>query len=117
MFASAKEKYLRGIPYKTRSVIELIKGKRIDRAFAILDNTNRGTVYYVKKILKSALSNAQQKDKNIDIKDLYISKMIATDGPRLKRFKPRAMGRATPILHRTMHLYVEVDVGGGVKKR
>lgn len=109
MLASAKGKYLKGSPYKIRKVIDLIRGERADKALAILDNTNKGAVYCVRKVLKSAISNAQQKEKEINPKDIYIAKIAADDGPRQKRFKPRAMGRATPILHRTVHLYVEVE--------
>ena len=100
---------MKGSPYKVRKVIDLIRGERVDKALAILEATNKRAVYCVRKVLKSAISNAQQKEKEIGPKDIYIAKIVAEDGPRLKRFKPRAMGRATPILHRTVHLYVEVE--------
>ncbi|MCK4859727.1 MAG: 50S ribosomal protein L22 [Candidatus Omnitrophica bacterium] len=109
MLASAKGKYLKGTPYKVRKVIDLIRGERSDKALAILDNTNKGVVYCVRKVLKSAINNAQQKEKEIKLEDIYINRIFASDGARQKRFRARAMGRGAQILHRTTHLYVEVD--------
>ncbi|RKY39195.1 MAG: 50S ribosomal protein L22 [Candidatus Omnitrophota bacterium] len=112
MFSCAKGRYLRSSPYKIRKVIDLIRGERVDKALAVLEHTNRRAVYYIKKVLNSAVSNARQKEKEIKLEDLYISRIFATDGPRLKRYRARAMGRVAEILRRTTHLYVELERKG-----
>lgn len=109
MIARAVAKYVRLSSRKARQVIELIRGKSANEALAILPNINKRASSYVGDVLKSAISNAQKKS-TVDVNELYISKIIADDGPMLKRYKAAAMGRATMIRRRMSHITVELDV-------
>jgi len=91
-------------PYKVRQVINLIRGKDVATAMAILQNINKKPARIVEKLLKSAIANAEYK--NMDIDNLYISKIHAEEGPMLKRYTPKAHGRATMIRRRFSHIYV-----------
>ena len=108
MIATAQGRYLREAPMKVRQVIDLIRGKDVVSSLAILTHVNKGSTSMVKKVLKSAISNARQKGLSED--QLYISKIVADQGPMWKRFRAAAFGRATPILKRTVHLKIELDV-------
>ncbi|MCW4573312.1 50S ribosomal protein L22 [Venenivibrio stagnispumantis] len=91
-------------PYKVRQVINLIRGKDVATAMAILQNINKKPARIVEKLLKSAIANAEYQDMDID--NLYISKIHAEEGPMLKRYTPKAHGRATMIRRRFSHIYV-----------
>lgn len=108
MIAQAKGSYLRVSPTKVRQVADLIRGKNVGMALAVLTNVNRGSTRIITKILKSAVSNAKQKGLNES--QLYISKITADQGPSWKRYRAAAFGRATPILKRTTHLKIELDL-------
>lgn len=109
MLASkAYAKYLRVSPRKVRAVIDLVRGEGVPRAFSILRDVNKGATRQVQKVLKSALSNAQQ-NPTVKADELIISKVTADVGPMLKRFRAAAMGRATMIRHRTTHLAIELS--------
>lgn len=108
MIAQAHGRFLREAPMKVRLVIDLIRGKDVVSSLAILTHVNKGSTGTVKKILKSAISNAKQKGLSED--QLYISKIVADQGPMWKRFRAAAFGRATPILKRTVHIKIELDV-------
>ena len=108
MIAKAVARYVRISPRKVRRVIDLIREKRSQRALAILGAVNKVAAYHVAKVLRSAIDNAKQKPE-VNVEDLYISRISADGGPMLKRFKARAMGRATQILKRTCHITVELD--------
>ncbi len=105
--ARAIHRYARISPTKVRQVINTIRGKDIATALAILQETNKRAARIVEKLLKSAIANAENKDMDID--NLYISKIHAEDGPMLKRFMPRAYGRATPIRKRLSHIYIHLS--------
>lgn len=109
MITRAIAKYIRISPRKARQIIDLIRGKNVNEALAILPNINKRASSYVGDVLKSAISNAQKKS-TVDVNNLYISKIIADDGPMLKRYKAAAMGRATMIRRRMSHITVELDV-------
>ena len=110
MIAKAKAKYLRMSARKTRLVVDLIKGKTIEKANFILENTNKGACLPIKKVLRSAFANANnEKQEKFLEKDLRISAIRVDGGPMLKRFRAATMGRATSIKHRTLHLYIELD--------
>ena len=107
MQAKAVAKYVRISPRKVRQVVNLIRGKKISDAFAILQFTPNGSTDDVAKVLKSAVANAEHNyDLNVD--ELIITEICVDQGPTLKRIKPRAMGRADQIRKRTSHITVVV---------
>lgn len=103
----ARAKYIRIAPRKVRLVVDLIRGKRVGEAFAILKLTPRGASPVIEKVLKSAVANAEN-NHNMDIERLYIKEAFVDPGPTLKRFHPRAQGRAYSIMKRTSHITVVV---------
>ncbi len=108
MLAKAEGRFIRGSGKKIRQVVDLIRGMNANEAVSYLKFVNKRPVYYVSKVLKSAIANAKHKGLNVD--ELVISKIIADDGPRWKRYRPAAFGRATEILKRTSHIRVELDL-------
>jgi len=108
MIAKAQGRYLRLAPMKTRQVIDLVRGKDVRIALAVLAQLNKGPAKMIAKVLGSAVSNAKQK--GLTEEQLFISKITATGGPMWKRFRAASFGRATSVLKRTTHLTVEVDV-------
>jgi large subunit ribosomal protein L22 len=104
--ASAKVKYVRIAPRKVRLIIDMIRGKNVDEAETLLNFSIKRAVRPVQKLLNQLVANAKQNE-NVDIDNLYISKAIVDEGPTLRRYKPRAMGRATRINKRTSHIYLE----------
>jgi len=107
MESRAQAKMVRISSRKVKLVIDLIRGKDIGEAFAILRLTPRAASPVVEKILKSAVANAEH-NYNMDIEKLYVKEVYVGEGPTLKRFRPRAQGRATQILKRTSHTTVVV---------
>lgn len=107
LVSKAYAKYIRVSPRKTRLVIDLVRGEKVDRALVILANLNKGAKVYVQKLIKSAASNAKS-NPAVSADQLFISRITADNGPVLKRFRAAAMGRATMIRHRTTHLTVEL---------
>ena len=104
----AVAKYVRISSRKVKIVIDLIRGKTVDEALAILMHTPRGAAEPVDKLLKSAVANAENNlDMNKD--DLFIAEIYADQGPTLKRFRPRAQGRASRIRKRTSHITIILD--------
>jgi len=104
----ATAKYVRVSPRKARQVVDLIRGKSVPEARAILLLTPRGASPVVGKVLKSAVANAENNNDLVG-DELFISEAYVDEGPTIKRFKPRAMGRATRIRKRTSHITVVVD--------
>ena len=100
MEARAIAKYVRMSPRKVRVVLDLVRGKNVSEAFAILKYTPKDAATVVLKVLKSAVANAEN-NFNLDVNKLYIAEAYANQGPTLKRFKPRAQGRAYSIMKRT----------------
>ena len=94
---------VRVTPRKVRLVIDVIRGKNVSVALGLLANMNRAGVYEVTKLLKSAAANAINNNK-MDESKLYIAEIYACDGPRLKRYFPRAKGSASAMLKRTSHI-------------
>ncbi len=105
MEARAIAKYVPMGPRRVRQVIDLIRNRGVDEALAILKFTRKAASVPVEKALKSALANAGNAPK-VNIDRLYIEKAYVDAGPSLKRFRPRAMGRATQILKRSSHITV-----------
>ncbi len=108
MIAQAKGRYLRVSPRKVREVIDLIRGKSVIDSQSILVQVDKGAKEKINKVLTSAISNAKQKGLTED--QLFVSKIIADQGPTWKRFRAAAFGRATGVLKKTTHLTVELDL-------
>ncbi len=108
MIAKAEAKFVRGSPSKVRVVMDLIRNKDVVEAIALLTYLNKRPKEYLIKILKSAVANA--KIKGFTPEQLYISRIVCNPGVRWKRFKAAAFGRAAPILKRTSHITIELDV-------
>ena len=98
-------------PPKVRQVMDLIRGKDAVFARALLLNINKRPKEYLIKILNSAIANAKVKGFNVE--QLYLSKVVCNVGPSWKRFKAAAFGRAQPILKRTCHIKIELDLKSG----
>lgn len=107
MEAKAVAKYVRIAPRKVRIVMDLIRGKNIGEAFAILKYTPKVGAEVIEKVLKSAVANAEHNnDMNVD--NLYVSAAYVDQGPTLKRIHPRSRGQAFKILKRSSHVTVIV---------
>ena len=106
--SKCKVKFLRQSPYKVRFVLDSIRGKKVDYALDFLDFSNKKASKFISKALRSAMSNHSQKEDNFDSSLLYIKEAYVDEGPKIKRFRPAAMGRASRILKRTSHLTVVV---------
>ena len=104
----AKVKYIRISSSKVKLVIDLIRGKSVPEALAILKNTPRAASPVVEKLLNSAIANAEN-NQGLLRDDLYIAEVFADQGPTLKRFRPRAQGRASRIRKRTSHITIILD--------
>jgi len=108
MEVRATYRFLRMSPQKVRQVVDLIRGRQVDQALAILRLTPRAAAREVFKVLKSAVANAEN-NYMLSREDLFVTRVSADEGPRLKRFRPRARGRADRILKRTSHVTVVLD--------
>lgn len=107
MEAKATAKQVRISPRKARLVIDLVRGKDVGEAVGILKNTPKKAAETVEKVLNSAVANAEHNHGMI-ADELYISEAYANEGPTMKRYKPRAMGQASPINKRTSHITIKV---------
>jgi large subunit ribosomal protein L22 len=107
---TAKARHLRIAPRKARMVIDLVRGKPILEALDILQFTQKRAAPMITKVIESALANVDESEK-LDwvLEDLYVAEAYVNEGPTLKRFKPRAMGRATTILKKTSHINVVLE--------
>jgi large subunit ribosomal protein L22 len=107
MATSATLKFTRLSPQKARLVADQIRGKPVDQALNILAFSNKRAAAVVKKVLESAIANAEHND-GADIDELKVTEIFVNQGPALKRLRPRARGRADRILKPTSHLTVTV---------
>ena len=107
MEAKAHLKYARISPRKVKIVLDLIRGKDVATAMAILKNTPKSASEYLTKLLRSAVANAEN-NFNMDVSKLYVSECFVCPGPTLKRIMPRAQGRAFRIMKRTSHITLAV---------
>ena len=105
---SAKVKYIRISSSKVKLVIDLIRGKNVGEAIAILKNTQKAASPVIEKLLNSAIANAES-TKGMLRDDLFVAEVFADQGPTLKRFRPRAQGRASRIRKRTSHITIILD--------
>jgi len=108
MEVKARLRFARISPRKARLVADLVRGKRSEEALNILSFTKKASAKILIKLLKSAIANATQK-KTIDIDRLYVKQIMVDQGPTMKRFQPRALGRATTIRKRTSHINIVLD--------
>jgi large subunit ribosomal protein L22 len=109
MEARAISRHVRVTPRKVRTVIDLIRGKTVEEAYATLQFTKKGAAIPVLKTLRSAVSNAMQAEGGYGPEDLVIKQAFADPGPTWKRIRPRAMGRAYRVRKRTSHITVVVS--------
>ena len=110
MEAKAVAKYIRVSPQKARLIMDQVRGKKVEEALNMLSFAPQKGAFVLKKLINSAVANAEQ-NLNMDVDKLYIKRIFADEGPTLKRFRARAMGRATRIRKRTSHLTVIIDEG------
>ncbi len=103
MEARAVLRYARISPRKVKIVLDLIRNKPVGVAMGIIKNTPKAASEYLEKLLNSAMANAEH-NHNLDVNNLYVAECYATQGPTLKRVRPRAQGRAFRILKRTSHI-------------
>ena len=105
MQAKAVAKTVRIAPRKARMVVDLIRGKQVGEAVAILKHTPKAVSPIVEKVLNSAIANAEH-NYDMDAESLLIKEAYVDEGPTLKRFRPRAQGRASQINKRTSHITI-----------
>ncbi len=108
METRAVAKYIRISPQKARLVADVVRGMDVDSAITTLKFMPKKGARILRKVIESAVANAVQTEK-VDVDTLYVKSIQINGGPMLKRFRPRAMGRATRILKRTSHITVVVD--------
>jgi large subunit ribosomal protein L22 len=108
MRVRAIAKYIRVSPRKIRLLMREIRGKRVEEALNLLSFAPQRGAPVLRKLIKSAVANASQ-HADVDVDNLFVKYIFADEGPTLKRFMPRAMGRATRIRRRTSHLTVILD--------
>ena len=110
--ARAVQRMTRQSPYKMRLVIDQIRGKSVNEALAILKFSKKHAAKQIEKVLQSAVANAEYRAREsndmVDVDTLVITRAVINEGPKLKRFTPAAMGRATPIQKRTSHIEIVV---------
>jgi large subunit ribosomal protein L22 len=99
---------IRVAPRKLRILIDLIRHKDVEEALVLLQYSERGAARDVAKLLASGVANIRQQRRDWDVDSLYVSRAWVDAGPTLKRFKPRAQGRATPVLKRTSQVTIEL---------
>jgi ribosomal protein L22 len=107
VFVRAQAKYVRSSPRKARLVVDHIRGKSVDEARAILAHTPRAAAVPVLKVLESAIANAEHNHELLP-EELRIYQVMVDEGPTIKRFRPRALGRATKIRKRTSHITINL---------
>ncbi len=113
MEARAIARHIRMSPRKVRLVVDQIRGRSVNEAYAILQFSKKAAADPVGKTLRSAVANAQYRAQDegdvVDVDELVVSKAYVDEGTTLRRWRARAMGRASPILKRTSHITVVVD--------
>jgi large subunit ribosomal protein L22 len=111
MIAEANGKFQRISPRKARMIINLVRGRDAAEALQILDFMPKAGAPFVRKLIQSALANAKRKRPDVEADALFISKATVDKGPNshLRRWRPRAMGRATPVVKGVSHIHIELD--------
>ncbi|MBI1991684.1 MAG: 50S ribosomal protein L22 [Candidatus Omnitrophica bacterium] len=109
MLAKAVARYVRMTPRKVGYLVGPLRKRSVAEALALLSTTNRRAARPVAKLVASAFANARQRYPELREDDVIISKAIANEGPRWKRFRAAAFGRAARVLKRTTHITVELE--------
>jgi large subunit ribosomal protein L22 len=115
MEARAEARYIRISAQKARLVVDLIRGRRAGEAISVLRSTNKRIAPVVEKVLRSAISNAENRFTDVDVDALRVTEAYVNEGPRMKRIRPAPMGRAYRYQRRLAHIVVAVGDGNGKK--
>jgi large subunit ribosomal protein L22 len=116
MEARATARYLRVTPRKANQVLDLLRGQNVEAALTTLGFSNKHVARSIEKTVRSAVANAIQIDSHVDVEDLYVKEALVGPGPIMKRWLPRAQGRATPLLKRTSHITIVLAEKRGVRR-
>jgi large subunit ribosomal protein L22 len=108
METRAVARFVRMSPRKVRLIMDQVRGKKVDEALNMLSFSPQKGARILKKLIHSAVANAEQ-NSNMNVDALFVKRVFADEGPTLKRWRPRALGRATRIRKRTSHLTVVLD--------
>lgn len=108
-FNVVRGRYVRIAPRKMRMVIDMIRNTGVSEALDLLKFSEKGCSDVVAKMLESGLANVQQHAQDWDIDRLYVAQAFVDEGPTMRRFRPRAMGRATRIRKRTSHVTIVLE--------
>jgi large subunit ribosomal protein L22 len=117
MLAKAVARHVRMTPRKAGYVIAPLRTRSVAQALALLSAMNRRAAKPVAKLVASAFANARQRDPGLREEEVVISRAFADDGPRWKRFRAAAFGRAARIMKRTTHITVELDRKASAQRR
>jgi large subunit ribosomal protein L22 len=111
MISQASARFARISPRKARMVIDLVRGRDASEALQLLQFTTKAGAPFVLKLIESAVANARQQSPGTDVDELFISKATADKGPNkhFRRWRPRAMGRATRVTKGITHIVIELD--------
>jgi large subunit ribosomal protein L22 len=112
IMVTATAKFVRGSARKARLVADLVRGKSVVQAQAILAYDTHAAAESVRKVLQSAMANADH-NAGLDVQELVLAHVTVDEGPTIKRFRPRAQGRATPINKRTCHITIGLAPASG----
>ena len=115
MESRAIARYVRVSTRKTNQVLDLVRGRSVDLAMQTLQFSTKHVARTILKTLKSAVANATVKEARLNPEDLFVKECLVGPAPIMKRFLPRAQGRATPILKRSCHITIVVDAKVGKK--
>ncbi len=113
MEVTARHKYLQTSPQKVRLVADQIRGKDVQDAANILELSKKAAARPLRKLLQSAIANAENLDDQLDVDRLYVKEIFVDGGPTLKRIRPQPMGRAFRILKRQSHITIKLDTRKG----
>ncbi|MEB2321736.1 MAG: 50S ribosomal protein L22 [Sorangiineae bacterium] len=111
MISQAKANYQRISPRKARMIVNMVRGRDAAEALQLLDFTPKAGAPFVKKLIASAVANARTKRPDVDVDSLFISRISVDAGPNshMRRWRPRAQGRATRVTKGTSHIHIELD--------
>jgi large subunit ribosomal protein L22 len=112
MQAKAEARYIRVSAQKARLVVDMIRGQKAGAALNTLRAVNKRIAPTVEKVLQSAIANAQHKNEDVDVDQLFVSEAYVNEGPRMKRVRPAPMGRAYRYQRRMAHIVIKVAEKG-----
>jgi len=112
MQARAKARYVRVTPRKVNQVLDLVRGRNVGEAITTMSFSKRHVSTQIEKLIRSAVANAVQAESSVDVDELYVKEALVGPGPTMKRWLPRAQGRATPLLKRTSHITIILEEKG-----